>query len=81
MMTLENLTAFLGWCTVINFGILIVAALGIIAMRGSIGNIHASMFKLEQDDLSKAYFRYLANYKILVIVFNLVPYLALRIIS
>jgi len=50
-------------------------------MRGSIGSIHASMFKLEQEDLSKAYFRYLANYKILVIVFNLVPYLALRIIE
>ena len=81
MMSLESLTAFLGWCTVINFVILIVAALGIVAMRRSIGSIHASMFKLEQDVLSKAYFRYLANYKILVIVFNLVPYLALRIIS
>ncbi|MDX1334358.1 MAG: hypothetical protein R3312_01130, partial [Gammaproteobacteria bacterium] len=65
MLTLETLTAFLGWCTAINFGFLIIAALIIIPMRGSIGSIHASMFKLEQDDLSKAYFRYLANYKIL----------------
>jgi len=81
MMTLENLTAFLGWCTVINFGILIVAALGIVAMRGTIGNIHSSMFKLAEADLSNAYFHYLANYKILIIVFNLVPYLALRITS
>lgn len=81
MMSLETLTSFLGWCTVINFGILIIAALGIIAMRASIGSIHASMFKLAEADLSNAYFQYLANYKILVIVFNLVPYLALRIIS
>lgn len=81
MMSIENLTAFLGWCTLINFGLLIIAAVAIVLMRGSISGIHASMFKLEQNDLSSAYFQYLANYKILIIVFNLVPYLALRIIS
>jgi hypothetical protein len=81
MYPLETVTAFLGWCTVINFGILIAAALAIVAMRGAIGNIHSSMFKLGETELSSAYFQYLANYKILVIVFNLVPYLALRIIS
>jgi hypothetical protein len=80
-MSTETLTAFLGWCTLINFGLLIIAALAIIVMRGSISGIHASMFKIEQDVLSSAYFQYLANYKILIIVFNLVPYLSLRIIS
>ena len=81
MMTLETLTTFLGWCTIINFGLLAVAALVIVLMRGSILDIHASMFKIKENELSNAYFQYLANYKILVIVFNLVPYLALRIIS
>jgi hypothetical protein len=37
------------------------------------------MFGLEDADLSRAYFQYLAQYKILVFVFNLMPYLALRI--
>ena len=81
MTSLETLTAFLGWCTLINFGLLIIAAVAIVLMRGSISGIHSSMFRLEQNELSSAYFQYLANYKILIIVFNLVPYLALRIIS
>jgi hypothetical protein len=38
------------------------------------------MFDLAEADLSRAYFQYLAQYKILIFVFNLMPYLALRII-
>jgi hypothetical protein len=37
------------------------------------------MFGLDDTDLSRAYFQYLAQYKILIFVFNLMPYLALRI--
>jgi len=39
------------------------------------------MFSLPEEDLSRAYFQYLAQYKIVVVVFNFVPYLALRILS
>ena len=49
------------------------------AMRPSISKIHGGMFGLEEADLSRAYFQYLAQYKIMVFVFNLMPYLALRI--
>lgn len=81
MYSLETVTAFLGWCSVINIGVLVVAALVIVAMRESMSKMHGSMFGLEQAELSSAYFQYLANYKIAIIIFNLVPYLALRIIS
>ena len=42
--------------------------------------IHRKMFGLSEEVLSKEYFRYLANYKIAIFIFNLVPYLALRIV-
>jgi hypothetical protein len=48
-------------------------------MRGTISKIHGNMFGLEEAELSRAYFQYLAQYKILLFVFNLMPYLALRI--
>ncbi len=79
MSSIETLAAFLGWCTVINFGMLIFASLLLAYMRGSIAKIHGSMFALDDADLSRAYFQYLAQYKILIFVFNLIPYLALRI--
>jgi hypothetical protein len=79
MASMETLAAFLGWCTLINLGMLMFATLMLASMRASVSRIHGSMFGLEEADLSRAYFQYLAQYKILVFVFNLIPYLALRI--
>ena len=81
MSSLETLTAFFGWCTVINIGLLMVAAVVLGLMRGPISQIHAKMFDLNESDLSHEYFRYLAQYKIAVLVLNLVPYVALKIIA
>ena len=78
-MTIESLAAFLGWSTLLNMGMLTFAALMLASMRGAISGIHGKMFDLEEADLSRAYFQYLAQYKILIFVFNLMPYLALRI--
>lgn len=79
MTSLETLAAFLGWCTLINMGMLILASLAMVSMRETMTKMHRSMFGLDDTDLARAYFQYLAQYKILVFVFNLMPYLALRI--
>jgi hypothetical protein len=39
------------------------------------------MFGLGEADLSRAYFQYLAHYKIAILVFNLIPYVAVRLIE
>ena len=44
-------------------------------------NMHSKIFDLDLQTLPAMYFEYLGRLKLLVIVFNLVPYLALRIIS
>lgn len=75
------LTEFLGWCTVINFALLALAAVGLMTMRSLVVPIHARMFRINADDISKYYFQYLAQYKMLAVVFNLVPYVALKIMS
>jgi hypothetical protein len=81
MDSIEMLTKFFGWCTVVNMGILILASISLVSVRGSISKIHARMFGLSEADLSRAYFQYLAQYKIAVIVLNLVPYVALKIMA
>ncbi|WP_182866492.1 DUF6868 family protein [Rhodopirellula sp. JC639] len=79
MTSLELLLAALGWSTLINLGMLTLAA-GLLAFWGdAIGRLHQKWFHLEKRELQQAYFRFLANYKLLVLVFNLVPYLALRL--
>ena len=81
MNTLEAVTAFFGWTTVINFVLLFVSSIMVITIRGVITKIHGRMFGLETADLSRAYFQYIAQYKIAIIVLSLTPYIALRIMS
>ena len=73
--------AVLGWCAVINIGLLMFSSILIISVRGAALRIHGKMFNLDEQYLSQAYFQYLAQYKIAIIVFNIVPYFALRIVG
>lgn len=81
MSSMEALTTFFGWCTALNLGLLIVASVSLVAMGGSMSKIHSKMFRLSDEDLSRTYFQYLAQYKIGIFVFNLVPYIALKMMN
>lgn len=80
LLLIEQLTAFLGWCTLINIGLLLFSALMIALIKDFAIRVHSKMFDLDPQTLPAMYFDYLGRFKVLVIVFNLVPYLALRII-
>ncbi len=79
MNSIEVVREFLGWCSVINIGLLLFSTIMLIVMRGWIVNIHAKMTGVSEAELPRLYFEYLGNYKILIIMFNIVPYMALRI--
>lgn len=79
MHSLYDLQTFLGWCSVINIGLLTFSSLIIIIFREQISNLHATIFNLNKEDVFPAYFQYLGQFKILIIVFNIVPYFALSI--
>lgn len=80
-MTIEALTELLGWASVLNIAVLMLSTVTLIAMRGVISNIHSKLFGLDEQDLGRAYFQYLAQYKIAIIVLNIAPYIALKIIA
>ncbi len=80
-MTMEEITALLGWTSVINIAVLFLSALIVIAMRGAIATIHSQLFGLDEKDLGRAYFQYLAQYKIAIIVLSIAPYIALKIMG
>lgn len=77
-MTVEQWTAFLGWNTAIQVGLLIVTALLLMVMRRWVMRIHAAVSGVEVERLPMEYFRFLALWKVLIIVFLLVPYFVMR---
>ncbi len=80
-MSLETLTAFFGWCTVVNFGVLLLSTIALAVGRDSVAKIHAKMFALEEAALKPIYFQYLAHYKIIALALNLAPYVALKLLA
>jgi uncharacterized protein DUF6868 len=79
MNKIELIGEFLGWCSIINIGLGLFSVIFMIFLRDPISRIHSKMFNLDAADLSRAYFQFLAQYKILTIIFNIVPYLVLKI--
>jgi len=81
MITLSDITELLGWASIINICALILAAFFLTVMRGTIIAIHSKMFGLSDNDLLLIYVKYMANYKTLIFVFMLSPYLALKVMG
>jgi len=81
MDSLDSITQFLGWCTVINMAILSIIALFVMTMRGTAIRMHSRMFGINEADLPLIYYQYMANYKLAMLVLNLVPYLALKMMA
>ncbi len=78
-MTQEFLTTVFGWMTILNFALLAFTTLMVVTLQDWISGVHGRMFQMDQADVKRAYFRYLANYKILTIVFCLMPWAALKL--
>lgn len=80
-MTIETLTAFFGWCTVLNMAVLTASTCVLMLGRKPVAKLHASLTGVDEAALPGAYFQYLAQYKIVTLTLNLVPYVALKIMA
>lgn len=80
-MNLEILREFLGWCTVVNFGILLLSTAAVLGARKAVARLHGRMFGMTEPDLTRIYLQYLSLYKVLVLALNFAPWLALRIMG
>ena len=79
MNDISNLTTFFGWCSVINIIFLIFCTIMMTIFRKPVGAIHSKLSGLGLDELDAVYFNFLANYKLVTMIFSVVPYLALKI--
>jgi hypothetical protein len=78
---LQTIREILGWCAVINIGILLIAALILLVAKRPIMSIHARVWDLSEEELPRIYFQFLAQYKILIWIFNITPYFALTLVD
>ena len=80
-MTIETLTAFFKWCTILNAAILIYSSLFLCFAPGFVYRIQSKWYPISRETFDIIAYSYLGLFKVLFFAFNLVPYLALRIIA
>ncbi len=80
-MDIDTLQDFLLWSLLVNAGIYIISLVGVLSLRRFMYKIHAKLFGVSEETANKVVYFYLAFYKLLLIVFNLVPWIAIQIIK
>ena len=80
-MTLVMIRKALAWCAVINLGLLLWWFLFLILAHDWTYRFHTKWFKLSVEEFDTIHYKCMALFKISILVFNLVPYFALRIVG
>lgn len=80
-MSLEQLTDLFKWMAIINVGVLVLSTVSIVLLKNVMAKYHSKLFGIKEEHVSLMAYGYLGMYKILIIVFILVPYLSLIIVT
>ena len=81
IMYINEITTFFGWCTVINMAVYLFSALAIIVFKRFTTKLHSNVMGIDAKALPAMYFYYLGNYKLGIMIFNLAPYFALKLMA
>mgnify|MGYP007092492915 FL=1 len=76
--TKENLRTFLGWCTVINLGMLLYWFLAIAFAHDFVFQVHTWWFEISKERFDEIHYTMMGYCKLAVLLFNVTPYLVLR---
>jgi len=80
-MGIESIRAFFMWCTILNVALLVLSSLICVCAGDWVYRIHSKWFSISREAFNVAIYSFIGLYKILVIVFNLIPYVALLIVG
>ena len=80
-MTIEALTDFFMWCTIINGGIYLLWLGFIILAPDFVYSVQSRWFPVSRDSFDVIIYGFMGVFKLFFIMFNLVPWLALLIIG
>ena len=80
-MNLEQLTELFKWMTIINIGLLLLSSVLIIMLKNVLGKYHGKLFGIKEGSVNLMAYGYLGMFKVLIIVFILVPFISLMLIQ
>ncbi|MBL7215948.1 MAG: hypothetical protein ISS71_09750 [Phycisphaerae bacterium] len=80
-MTIYEIRDVLMWCSIINVGLMIFMFLILWLGRGWVYKMHSKMFPISESQFNVIAYSFLGVYKLLVYVFNIIPWIAVCIVA
>ena len=80
-MDVQTLTAFFMWCTILNVAIFAWAAIWFMLAPDFIYRMQNKLFPLPRETFNAVIYAFLGLHKLAIIVFNVVPWVALLIVA
>jgi hypothetical protein len=80
-MSIETLTAFFMWCTIINGALLVCWTGACLLIPDLVYRTQSRCFPISRETFNAVIYGFLGAFKIVFLVFNLVPFVALLIIG
>jgi hypothetical protein len=78
--TIDLIHRVLLWCTVIDYGILLVWFLAFVYAHDWIQRLHGGWFRLSGDQFDALHYAGMTVFKVGIMLFNLVPLVVLSIV-
>ena len=79
-MDIQTLTTFFLWCTIINGAVFILWSIVYMLAPDLVYRTQNKFFPIPRETFNVVFYAFLGLFKIIFLVFNLVPYLALLIL-
>lgn len=80
-MDIQTLTRFFMWCTIMNGALLVIWTIMLMSAPGLVYRIQSKWFPIPQETFDVVIYSFIGLFKIVFLVFNLVPYVALVIVG
>jgi len=80
-MDIQILTSFFMWCTIINTGFLIFLALIYLLVPNLAYRLQSRFIPISRETFDIVFYSFIGFFKVVVLVFNVVPWMALLIIG
>ena len=80
-MSIEEIRGVLGWCTLINYALLLFWFAMFILGREWLHQLHGRWFSLSREQFDAIHYALMGAFKLGIFLFNLVPYVSIRIVS
>jgi len=80
-MDIQTLTTFFMWCTIINGAMLVLSTMMFILAPDFVYRMQSKWFPIPRETFNVVFYSFIGLYKIIILVFNVVPYVALLIVG